>query len=139
MSECTKGEWKAGFNPGVTGPTTPSSTPVCGGRSWPYRTINVGTETIAICPAQDPDRDHKPNEGEMMANAHLIITAVNACKKVNPDDPLAVAKSIPSLCEACKKLSDILGDIELDDDELQSKRSEVMTQALEVVAEAEGR
>ena len=70
----TPGEWKAGYNPCVTGPTTPSCQPVCG-RDWPYRTINVGTETIAIVPAQDGDRTHVPNTCEMEANANLIAAA----------------------------------------------------------------
>jgi len=100
--EYTKGEWKAGYNPGVTGPTTPAITPVCGGKDWPYRTVNIGTETIAICPAQDTERNHNPNVKEAEANAHLIVTAVNACQSVNRDNPLAVAESIEDLYEALK-------------------------------------
>ncbi len=76
----TKGEWKYGFNPGVTGPTSavvPS--PVCGGKDWPYRTVTVGTETIAIVPAQDEKRQFggrgTPNENEMISNAQLIASA----------------------------------------------------------------
>lgn len=38
------------------------------------------------------------------ANAHLITTAVNACIKLNPDNPMAVAESIAELYEACKEL-----------------------------------
>ena len=48
----TKGDWKAGYNPNVTGPTTPGIQLFCGGRDWPYKTVNVGEETIAIVPAQ---------------------------------------------------------------------------------------
>ena len=48
----TKGDWKAGYNPNVTGPTTPGIQLFCGGRGWPYKTVNVGEETIAIVPAQ---------------------------------------------------------------------------------------
>ena len=82
--EYTKGEWKASFNPSVTGPTPPAVTTVCGGRDWPYRTVNVGTETIAICPAQDTNRMHQPNIDEAIANARLIASAPDlyeACKE----------------------------------------------------------
>ena len=34
------------------------------------------------------------------ANAQLIASAVNACIKLNPDNPLAVAQSITDLYEA---------------------------------------
>jgi hypothetical protein len=75
----TKGEWKAGYNPGVTGPTTPSFQPFCGGVKWPYKTINVGTETIAIVPAQTYNRGigkhAEPLIDGGMANAHLISAA----------------------------------------------------------------
>ena len=75
----SKGEWKAGLNPGVTGATTPAGFPVCGGRDWPYRTVNIGTETIAIIPAQDANRQVGkrgiPDKEAMIANANLIASA----------------------------------------------------------------
>src|SRR4030095_4285339 len=40
--------------------------------------------------------------------AELIVTAVNACKAINPDNPLAVAKILPELVEALKMGSDII-------------------------------
>ena len=43
-------------------------------------------------------------EEEVIANAQLIAEAINACIKLNPDNPLAVAQSISDLYEACKKL-----------------------------------
>ena len=57
-----------------------------------------GAGTIAICPSPTD------NEGvlEFVANAHLIVSAVNACAKVNLDNPLAVAESISDLYEALK-------------------------------------
>ena len=39
---------------------------------------------------------------EAEANAKLIAAAVNACIKVNPDNPMAVAESITELYEALK-------------------------------------
>ena len=72
----TQGKWEAGYNPEVTGPTTPNvSGPCCGGGDWPYRTVNVGTETIAIIPAQDIGRTHNPTLKEAEANAQLIASA----------------------------------------------------------------
>lgn len=41
---------------------------------------------------------------EQQANARLIVTAVNACQKINPDNPLAVAESISDLYEALQKI-----------------------------------
>ena len=74
----SKGEWKAGYNPGVTGPTTPAIQPFCG-QDWPYFTINVGMETIAIVPAQTLSRGlgcpGEPIDGSAEANAHLMVAA----------------------------------------------------------------
>ncbi len=36
------------------------------------------------------------------ANANLIVSCVNACKSVNPDNPQAVAESIKEMYEALK-------------------------------------
>ena len=79
MADFSKGDWEAGYNPGVTGPTTPASTPFCGGKDWPYRTVNVGTETIAIVPAQVKNPTigfhNEPLEGSAEANSDLIASA----------------------------------------------------------------
>jgi len=37
------------------------------------------------------------------ANAALIVAAVNACFKVNPSNPLAVAEALPTLVDAARK------------------------------------
>ena len=42
----------------------------------------------------------KPDRTERIANAHLIKAAVNACIKLNPDNPQAVAESIGDMHEA---------------------------------------
>ena len=41
---------------------------------------------------------------EHIANANLIVAAVNACKQVNPDNPMAVAESISDMSEALYEL-----------------------------------
>ena len=41
---------------------------------------------------------------QVEANAHLIEAAVNACIKINPDNPVAVAESIQDMYEALKGL-----------------------------------
>ena len=55
---------------------------------------------IANCGNPDPDSlPHNPNaEG----NANLIVAAVNACIKLNTENPLAVAESIGDMYEALK-------------------------------------
>ncbi len=53
-------------------------------------------------------KNYQPFSDEMEANTQLIVTAVNACIKLNKDNPLAVAESISDLYEALKKISIIL-------------------------------
>jgi hypothetical protein len=107
MSEYTKGKWIAGYNPRVTGPTTPNvGGPCCGGRDWPYRTINVGQETIAIVPAQDNIKQiGKRGESNMQSavdNADLICALHNMAVSINPSNPLAVAEGMEELVKATK-------------------------------------
>ena len=45
------------------------------------------------------------DEPESIANANLLVEAVNACIKLNHDNPVAVAKSISDMYEALKGLS----------------------------------
>ena len=51
------------------------------------------TETVAHIRRANPNYE---------ANAHLMVAAVNACKKLNPDNPQAVAESIGDMYEALK-------------------------------------
>lgn len=60
------------------------------------------------------------------ANAHLIATAVNACIKVNPENPHSVAESILDLYEACKEALE------------KSHNPEVEAILAEAIAKAEG-
>jgi hypothetical protein len=54
--------------------------------------IYVFEETIA-------DLDGE-NSQKVRANAELIVTAVNACKEINPANPLAAARAAPELLKA---------------------------------------
>jgi len=116
----TKGKWIAGFNPHVTGPTTPTVQPFCGGDDWPYRTINVGEETIAIIPAQAKEkiigRHSAPLEESAEANAHLISAA-------------------PDMYEALLAITEHFKTIE----KLYSKDRIVIAQAESAMAKAEGK
>ena len=70
-------------------------------RTPPIREDNHYTSTgqlIAVCYGNNT-----------VANAHLIVTAVNACISVNPDNPMAVAESIKNMYEALKSLVIWLG------------------------------
>lgn len=40
------------------------------------------------------------------ANANIIVAAVNACKVINPDNPIAVAESIKDTHETLKAIVD---------------------------------
>ena len=39
------------------------------------------------------------------ANAHLIVSAVNACREVNPNNPQAAAEAIKPMYEALKEIT----------------------------------
>jgi len=43
-------------------------------------------------------------------NAELIVTAVNACKRLNPDNPLVVAESIGEMCNLLEQLVKLFND-----------------------------
>ena len=45
---------------------------------------------------------------ENSANAKLIVSAVNACIEINPNNPQAVAEAIKDMYEALKLLTDTL-------------------------------
>jgi hypothetical protein len=47
-------------------------------------------------------------QGNLNKNAELIVTAVNACKEINPDNPLNVAKAIPELFENANDIKGLL-------------------------------
>ena len=86
MAGCTKGKWKVGE-------------PFGRGQDYPlYAEDHYEIVRVFI------------HNGEQEANAHLIAAAVNACVKLNPDNPMAVAESIGKLYEALKALfkSDVL-------------------------------
>ena len=74
MINYTKGEWKVTYLPQTKQPIV----------------VNESGDLIAA--------------GLGGENAQLIVTAVNACIKVNPGNPLAVAESISDLYEACRAI-----------------------------------
>ncbi len=67
------------------------------------------------------------HNGEQIANAYLIVTAVNACIKLNPNNPIAVAESIEGMYEVCQYLA------------TNGWNAGVSEQAKEVLAKAEGK
>jgi len=42
---------------------------------------------------------------DIRANIALIVSSVNACFQVNPDNPLAVAEALPEIAETLKEAS----------------------------------
>lgn len=89
MENYTKGEWSV-IEGGVKGSL------------HVIRTVpNGGVDRV--CEIVIPSTGCRVNA---KANAHLIVSAVNACIKVNPDNPQAVAERITDLCEALKELTD---------------------------------
>lgn len=69
----------------------------------PATIISKSGDTIALCDSPYRDQKNIPAE-ERFGNAKLILTAVNACIKLNPDNPMAVAESISDLYEVLKRV-----------------------------------
>ena len=134
--------WREGYNPGVTGPTTPSLQPFCGGEDWPYRTINVGQETIAIVPAQTHNRivgkKAEPMIDGRIINAKLIVSAVNACIEINPNNPQAVAEAIGDMYRATRIALDLVKTVLYNhpDDDIAQEQKKAIENA---IAKSEGR
>ena len=92
MEYTKKGKWRAEINP--------LPLPRSQGSFVGY--IRVGDTTIAQLVGNNPTLE---------ANAHLIAAAVNACIKLNPDNPMAVAESISDLYEALEEADVMLEEI----------------------------
>jgi len=62
-----------------------------------------GDYRFPLAHVTDPDKPmHTTPTAE--ANANIIVTAINACQEVNPDNPMAVAESIKDMYEAFRQL-----------------------------------
>lgn len=67
---------------------------------------------------------------EAEANTHLIVTAVNACALVNPDNPMAVAESIKGMYETLKGILNLCnGYTELDKETCSLYISKILAKA----------
>lgn len=78
MDKRTPGPWVVGYGTGLTGPTTPTFAPVCGGNDWPYIPISKEKDTIAIVPAQEKIGSFCViDDGTAEANAAFIVKACN--------------------------------------------------------------
>ena len=55
-------------------------------------------KTLAICSGHDTSLDQDE------ANANFVLTALEACFAVNPDNPLAVAEALPELLEVFEEM-----------------------------------
>jgi len=64
---------------------------------------------------------------EVHPNASLIVAAVNACFAINPDNPLAVAKALPEIITALKRIETGMS---FPDDDIQRTARDVARAAL---------
>lgn len=62
--------------------------------------VLAGRRLVANCGGYSSSVEGAIEENE--ANANLICEAVNACKEVNPNEPLKVAQSIKDLVKGCE-------------------------------------
>lgn len=69
------------------------------------------------------------------ANANLMVEAVNACQSVNPNNPIATAKAIKDLYEACKDALNIFTQY----DAYNATISGISLKLNEALAKAEGK
>ena len=83
----TKGEWYLEKETGLI-LTIPE------GKDSPISVASVGGNTEPLTPK---------TLCETEANANLIVSAVNKCKEINPDNPQAVAESIEDVFKALNK------------------------------------
>ena len=74
------------------------------GRSCIWCTWIVDSENKAIA------QIHSNNDDTLKANTNLIVSAVNACISINPDNPQAVAESIKDMYEALKEIKKFAND-----------------------------
>ena len=93
--EYTKGDWKVIF------------TSEGHGIYSQYEIMGDKHETGTIAIVYDYN-NFLSGEDEGEANADLIVSAVNACISINPDNPQAVAESIKDMYEALTQLLDRL-------------------------------
>ena len=84
-----KGEWKIYKSADNVSERIPPE-----GRSYLWNIWVVDKSNKAIA------QIHSNNNDVLEANSHLIVAAVNACTKLNPDNPQAVAESITDMYEA---------------------------------------
>ena len=90
-------------------------------------------------------RPYMVKEGEQVitnvnseANAHLIVAAVNACQKVNPDNPQAAAEALSLMYEALKvATARIHNQIRYETGEMREQLQKELSQCLSALA-AEG-
>ena len=87
--------------------------------------VNVGSYRIAHIQVGRSENEER-SYNEEKANANLIVSAVNSCISMNPDNPMAVAEGIEGLVKALKVAQAMLID--------GSKRQREL--ALETVAHA---
>lgn len=102
---------------------------------YPY-IINIPSPPFALgrCGAIITSDPMNPDGAK--ANAHLIVTAVNACIKLNPDNPQAVAESISDLCEALKAVEYTMS---VDPSELSRDHPITAKMVKEALAKTEGK
>lgn len=85
----------------LTGPTTPSVQPFCA-KDWPHTSLQIGYETIAVCPAQTRERVPgvigKPVKGSDRANAERLALCWNTHEEL-----VAVCKTMLGELEALQR------------------------------------
>ena len=65
---------------------------------------SIHGENGFVCWTHNGDKKYKGNP-DSLSNARIIVTAVNACKEINPDNPQEVAESIGEMYQWIKELA----------------------------------
>jgi len=117
----TKGDWNC------TESAFARFTTFRGKRTGARTFVTTGIELDQIAEVQGD------TEEEAEANANLIVSAVRACKEINPDNPQAVAESIGDMCEALKAITAQFERL----DNLYSKDLDVIEKAEQALCKSE--
>lgn len=100
--------------------------------SWRVIDRNMPAHRVRIVSNSEPIADMWQGHDD---DANLIVAAVNACKKVNPQNPLAAAEALPELLQSLKDCLHLLRTLALvkggnpEDSKIYSKAQSILAKA----------
>jgi len=106
-----EGGWSQGWGDGLTGPTTATMEPFCGGRHWEYTPVRSGRETIALVPIQAGEsKESMVDRARLIAAApeqHQLILEIHGWLRVNAGQiglPTELRGRMANFADDCRRL-----------------------------------